>query len=617
MAAEVAEVHVRSSNSTVLNADTHLHHQHHLSPHRHSSGSNDIPQLQRHLNTAWASHAIVGPNNVTVVEASAGRWFPHGSCASPELWLFLSGHARTFAWTAPFFARFASATASDCAFIVAAVPDELDAPLKDSTPGGAYGRVDHAALASAFGPNPEVAALLQRVAITSLVNRAGAPAVCYAVLRRRGAINNYPAALAFGWHAVWALAQWASWHHGIEPDPSSIVIRTRPDVLLTLPLELASLRRYVAHGRHGRHLMLGQAVKRATGSNLAQSDVHAIFSFGSYEADVAKPLERAGDRRLEPRHGLLWWQRGFASGWGYGRAVDVWAKDARRFGRPLGPLSHAVEALFEQAGHVAGLHGDQLGGRPGGDRMWFGNANGSSTSMGDGAHENASQESKSPMERCVNSCLCLDGVSTTCQRPSCLVTVAESLVVKTDACNVQRHLAAINATSRASAGPIAPCVLRGPLPWPPNRDDAAGEVLMATTRFDLAASVSCYCAAETTTPEAIASGALVCSDNERGLRGSHCFRARDGSSAGAKLLANNKKVAVGHYRCKSGARLEPEAVTVKSGARLEPEAFTVSTAPAQHPSLGVSRGVWPEGCNGPQFAAPQPVVTIATCFVAK
>jgi len=140
---------------------------------------------------------------------------------------------------------------------------------------------------------------------------------------------------------------------------------------------------------------------------------------------------------------------------------------------------------------------------------------------------------------------------------------------------------------------------------------------MATTRFDLAASVSCYCAAETTTPEAIASGALVCSDNERGLRGSHCFRARDVSSAGAKLLANNKKVAVGHYRCKSGARLEPEAVTVKSGARLEPEAFTVSTAPAQHPSLGVSRGVWPEGCNGPLFAAPQPVVTIATCFVAK
>ena len=578
--------------------------------HRHSSGP--IPQLQRHLNAAWASHAIIGSNNVTVVVASAGRWFPHGSCASPQLWLFLSGHARTFAWTAPFFARFASATASNCTFIVAAVPDELDAPLKDSTPGGAYGRVDHAALASAFGPNPEVPALFQRVASTSLVNHVGAPAVCYAVLRRRGAINLYPAALAFGWHAVWALAQWASWHHGIVPDPSSIVIRTRPDVLLTLPLELASLRRYVAHGTHGRHLMLGQAVKRATGSNLAQSDVHAIFSFGSYEADVAKPLERAGDRRLEPRHGLLWWQRGFASGWGYGRAVDVWAKDARRFGRPLGPLSHAVEALFEQAGHEAGLHGDQLGGRPGGDRMWFGNANGSSTSMGDDAHDSASQESKSPMERCVNSCLCLDGVSTTCQRPSCLVTVAESLVVKTDACNVQRHLAAINATSRASAGPIAPCVLRGPLPWPPNRDDAAGEVLMATTRFDLAASVSCYCAAETTTPEAIASGALVCSDNERGLRGSHCFRARDGSSAGAKLLANNKKVAVGHYRCKSGARLEPEAYE-----QGRPEAVAVSTAPAQHPSLGVSRGVWPEGCNGPQFAAPQPVVTIATCFVAK
>ena len=68
------------------------------------------------------------------------------------------------------------------------------------------------------------------------------------------------ACLPFAWHGVWALAEWAAKHHGFTPDPSAVVLRTRPDVLLSTPLDIRALRAYFADGEHGRHLALGQSV---------------------------------------------------------------------------------------------------------------------------------------------------------------------------------------------------------------------------------------------------------------------------------------------------------------------------------------------------------------------
>ena len=221
--------------------------------------------LQHDLRATWADHAIAGRNNVTVVVASPGAIVPpmphHHHCSSPSLYIFLVGHLRTFAWTHAFFAQVAQLSAPSCSFIAACVPDVIDASAATYTPG-ALGRVDNAGLKQSLGTlafGDSAASLVRHVAHTTF-RRPGAPLFAYAVVSRVGFIDRYPACLPFGWHAVWALAEWAANHHGFTPDPSAVVLRTRPDVLLSTPLDIRGLRAYFSHGEHGRHLALGQSV---------------------------------------------------------------------------------------------------------------------------------------------------------------------------------------------------------------------------------------------------------------------------------------------------------------------------------------------------------------------
>ena len=545
--------------------------------------------LQAHLSATWSSHVIAGNNTVVVVEASAGEWWvpARSACTSPAVWYFVIGHFRTFAWTAPFLARAASAT-SACAFVVAVVPDELDASLAESTPGGAFGRVDHGGLARTLGPSPHVPALMRHATRNSFASTSTSPAFAYAVLRRSGAVNVYPAALALGWHAAWAVAEWASQQHGLTPDVSSIVVRTRPDVLLTLSLDVSGLRQYVALGAHGRHLALAQNVKRPSGSNLAQSDVHCIFSYGSFETDIARPLERAGDPRLNPAHAKLWWQRGFASGWGYGRSADVWSSDPYGFGR------------IDTPDHPSPSHA-----------LFPSSAGGG----GGGGGGSIVVPSASPMHRCVDRCLCLqgDGTSTACQHPSCLLTVAESLVVRTDACNVHRlESAVVNRTGELLASVQPSCVLRSPLPWPPHqvvpadlfashvhvRQDAAALAPPRHAPYDLTANVACYCAAEWTPPSTARN--LTCSLHER-QRGERCFRA-NATRLGAKPAMS------GFYRCTHGVPLRPEADL--GGGRVS----SAGSATRLTDRASAAR-VWPPGCGGAGLGR-QKVVPLAACIAS-
>ena len=186
----------------------------------------------------------------------------------------------------------------------------------------------------------------------SLFSLPGMPSLAYAVVQRSGHVSRYPGCLFLYWHGMWAVAKWAARHHGYTLEDSAVVVRTRPDVLLTKPVDIRGLRRYFAFGDHGRHLALGQAVKRmdARSHNLAQGDVHAVFSFGSYETDVALPFERAGDTSLQPEVAKLWWQRGVVSGWALGRSGDEWANRAHSYGSLPAPAR--LEAAFHPVGDL-------------------------------------------------------------------------------------------------------------------------------------------------------------------------------------------------------------------------------------------------------------------------
>lgn len=444
--------------------------------------------LQQRFTSVWESHAVAGRNNVTVVAASAGHWRggqgggpPRtAACTTPSLWLLLVGHHRSFAWTQRHLAKVASVSSDGCAFVTALLPDEIDAPAEAATPG-ALGRTDsrgireelhrQAARASGGGGggpdssgggggaggggDTSVAHLMRHAARTTFAQGGSSPPLAYAVVHRVGNIARYPACLPFYWHGAYALSEWVSEQHGFRPNPSAVVIRTRPDVLLLYPIRIGALRRYFETGLHGGHLMLGQAVKSERG-NVAQADIHCMTSWGAYVSDIALPLEIAGSHSIPHaasgappgRENKLWWQRGVANGWGYGRSADEWTNQPGRFFCPL-----------------AGYH-QRLGPCPTNITTRAGVAP-YDPAIVDPSRFDAEDSDDGGMLRCMDRCLCLDAA---CKRQSCLLSVVEGIVVKTSACNTRVAYTSSALAVAAGEAQLPPraesCVLRAALREP-------------------------------------------------------------------------------------------------------------------------------------------------------
>lgn len=73
-------------------------------------------------------------------------------------------------------------------------------------------------------------------------------------------MGGFPACLPLYWHGVWAASKWVSLAHGFVINPSSLVLRARPDVSLPSPLSLERAMSYFSRGERGRHLMFGPGV---------------------------------------------------------------------------------------------------------------------------------------------------------------------------------------------------------------------------------------------------------------------------------------------------------------------------------------------------------------------
>ena len=54
--------------------------------------------LANHLSSVWHQHPGFS-GDVHLADASAGTWVRTAACPAPRLWVFLSGHYRTFSWT--------------------------------------------------------------------------------------------------------------------------------------------------------------------------------------------------------------------------------------------------------------------------------------------------------------------------------------------------------------------------------------------------------------------------------------------------------------------------------------------------------------------------------------
>ena len=197
----------------------------------------------------WQRHPGFRGSAVRLVASTAGSWHATPHCATPRLWILLCGHLRTFAWTRSSLAEIAARSSADCYFVAAAVPLQIEATLRT----GFWSPV---APSSAVGTSNDAAEALMAASSAAFAGR-----LAYAVINRSGAYDRATAGLPLMWHVAWAVARWAAGTHAMAIDPSAVVVRTRPDVLLRAPIGLTGLQRYFRHGRDGAHLFLSQDVR--------------------------------------------------------------------------------------------------------------------------------------------------------------------------------------------------------------------------------------------------------------------------------------------------------------------------------------------------------------------
>lgn len=237
--------------------------------------------------------------SLKVLDASPGSWPPASAprCASPRLWVLLSGHYRSFWFTQHTIEAVADRTSDGCFFIAAFFPEKLDAetrrrPTRSSGPKG--GNADswlNLSISGGFRSSTRK----EDVASTDLLRASPLKCLAFASVRRFGSLDRFGAAsLALGWYGAWAVAQWAADVHGIKPRDDSVVVRIRPDVPI-VPFSIDSFQWALNNvpGR-GRHLVIGGGGQQAfpTGHprrDQLQGDLYMMTSWYCYTHDIALP----------------------------------------------------------------------------------------------------------------------------------------------------------------------------------------------------------------------------------------------------------------------------------------------------------------------------------------
>ena len=293
----------------------------------------DFADFAAELNATWASHPVTGQATIRVLAASAG--LPPPRCSRPHLVVLLAGHHRTFGHAAATWAAAAEASAPGCHLVAALLPDVYDVPDVERR---VWRKND-------WRPGPRALGIAASVATAQ--REAFSGRLAYAVVKRSGLIDKFPACLAFYWHGAFALASWAARVHGLAMDDAAIVLRSRPDVLLQRPYQLDGLRRFFASAAPAeRQVLLGQQ-----GRNL-QADILLLTSWSTYRAGVIAPLQASAKAwtwartssslgstaassptsSVSPRasHAArtsqlavarVLWERAHLNGWGYGQSV--------------------------------------------------------------------------------------------------------------------------------------------------------------------------------------------------------------------------------------------------------------------------------------------------------
>lgn len=255
-------------------------------------------RVNRMFNNADNDHR----GNVYVTAASPGAWNKTLSCQTPKLWIYVYGLYRTFDRTRDTLRQMASKSSNDCYFVSAVVPDD----------SGMYTKmIENQAF---FGGRMAFTIISRQ----GMYNRPGnmkdavwkPPSAKENTTFIHATEKSLQPALDVFWYLLQQATKFATPMLGIIPQPSSVLIRTRFDVVWTKYYTLDNLMKFFESSPRGAHLAFGNE------AHGGQGDYSFITSYSAYGADIADAYEYDTETKTGPFPSTA-----RANGWGYGYSM--------------------------------------------------------------------------------------------------------------------------------------------------------------------------------------------------------------------------------------------------------------------------------------------------------
>ena len=229
---------------------------------------------------------------------SAGSWTPTAACPKPSLYIFLTGHYRTFSYTMANLAKMAKFSSNDCYKVVAVMPQDVCWRNPDT--------VTHPSECSPFDDSilQDGKTVLEWKQFTSdisstasLLRKAQASTfggkLAFLTIKQTGRYDLYPSWTEPHHQLLSALANETAISDGVTPDNFAPVIVARPDLLFTTSFDFANTKK-LFEAQYGGRIAFGQDGFPSTSpATVAKSEVLFFTSYTAFKMHIAAPLKEA------------------------------------------------------------------------------------------------------------------------------------------------------------------------------------------------------------------------------------------------------------------------------------------------------------------------------------
>lgn len=254
-------------------------------------------KLQTVITSVW-NNPSEPDDTMTVVDASAGTWTATTACPAPALYVFVTGHYRTFSYTMENLAKMAKHSSNDCYKVIAVMPQDVCWRNPDT--------VMHPNQCAPFDESPMMdgKTVLDYTKFTTDISTAGTllrsaqstvfkGKLAFLTIKSTGRYDLYPTTSEPRMHLLYSLANETAFSDGVSPDQFTPVIVSRPDLLFTTSFDFTNTKKLFA-SQYGGRIAFGQdGAPATTAMKVAKSEVLMFTSWMAYKTHIAAPLKEA------------------------------------------------------------------------------------------------------------------------------------------------------------------------------------------------------------------------------------------------------------------------------------------------------------------------------------